>query len=216
MASAVQQVRATRGAPSVMVEKLSVSFRRRRVLHELDFSAHAGQLTAIVGENGGGKSTLLKALAGFLRPDAGRVQLAGASAYCPQGELLYPYLTPVEHFQLFAAGLSVSAALAREQSERLFEQLDFAGYRQQLVRELSGGTRQKLNLALALFVDAPILLLDEPYTGFDAESYARFWTLLERERERGKTIVMVAHLVLEQNLFDRVLTLRQGRLHGPA
>src|SRR6266487_1156728 len=135
------------------------SFGRRRVLTGLDLEVTAGELVAVVGENGTGKTTLLRILAGDLRPDAGT---------------------------------------------------------------LSGGTRQKLSLTLALMHDPPVLLLDEPYQGFDWQTYLAFWDLAGELRDRGTATVVISHLVFEQERFDRICHLRDGRIeeevvsHAPA
>ena len=83
------------------------------------------------------------------------------------------------------------------------------GYR---VEELSGGTRQKLNLALALMHEPELLLLDEPYAGFDWETYLRFWEMSERRRDAGMGILIVSHLLAERERLDRMYELRDGRI----
>lgn len=187
-------------------------FGARRVLEVLDFSAAAGELVAIQGENGGGKSTLLRILAGFAAPDSGEIWCDGARGFSPQDELLYPHLTAAEHFRLFGKALRLNDQQIGERSSALLDAFAFAVHARRPVHELSGGTRQKLNLALALLGDPPILLLDEPYSGFDAHSYERFWLWLQDARATGKCVVMVSHLVFERKRFDRLLALEGGHL----
>lgn len=90
--------------------------------------------------------------------------------------------------------------------------LGYERYERTVVDELSGGTRQKLNLTLALLHDPDILLLDEPYQGFDWETYLRFWDLVEDLRARDKAVVVITHLVFEQDRFDVLANLVDGRL----
>jgi ABC-2 type transport system ATP-binding protein len=93
----------------------------------------------------------------------------------------------------------------------LLDELGFArciGYR---VEERSGGTRQKLNLAVALMHDPQLLLLDEPYAGFDWETYLRFWEMAERRRREGMGILIVSHLLAERERLTRIYKLRDGR-----
>ena len=90
--------------------------------------------------------------------------------------------------------------------------LGYEQYRGQVAGELSGGTRQKLNLTLALLHDPDVLLLDEPYQGFDWETYLRFWDLVGDLRTRSKTIVIITHLVFEQDRFDLLADLAGGHL----
>ena len=77
--------------------------------------------------------------------------------------------------------------------------------------ELSGGTRAKLNLALALLADPDVLLLDEPYAGFDWDTYLRFWELTAERRAAGRSVVVISHFVTDQERFDRIVELRDGR-----
>jgi ABC-type multidrug transport system ATPase subunit len=89
-------------------------------------------------------------------------------------------------------------------------ELGFARYLGYRVEDLSGGTRQKLNLALALLHDPQLLLLDEPYSGFDWETYTRFWAMAEQRRAAGAGILIVSHLLPERDRLSRVLELRDG------
>jgi ABC-2 type transport system ATP-binding protein len=91
-------------------------------------------------------------------------------------------------------------------------ELEFARYRAYRVEELSGGTRQKLNLAISLMHDPELLLLDEPYAGFDWETYLRFWELSEHRRDAGMGILIVSHLLAERDRLDRIYELCEGRI----
>jgi ABC-type multidrug transport system ATPase subunit len=195
------------------------AFGRRQVLAGLDLEVAAGELVAVVGENGTGKTTLLRILAGDLRPDAGTVTMAGRPGYCPQTVVLDDALTVDQHVRYFQAAYGIgSAARAGE----LIERLGYASYRGQRAGTLSGGTRQKLSLTLALMHDPPVLLLDEPYQGFDWETYLAFWDLTGELRAAGTATVVISHLVFEQERFDRVCHLRDGQIaeeagrHAPA
>ena len=75
---------------------------------------------------------------------------------------------------------------------------------------LSGGTSAKLNLALALLADPPVLLLDEPYAGFDWDTYLKFWQIVEQRRAAGRTTLLISHFVADEDRFDRILELRDG------
>jgi ABC-type multidrug transport system ATPase subunit len=136
--------------------------------------------------------------------------------YCPQEHVLYPYLTVDEHLELFAAAYGLATSVARERAERLAARFDFQRYRGNVVEHLSGGTQQKLNLALALLHDPAIVLLDEPYAGLDIESYRGFLAWLEEAKREGKCVILIAHLVLEQDRFDKVFQLRDGKMGTPA
>ena len=194
------------------------SFGRRRVLAGVDLEVAPGELVAVVGENGTGKTTLLRILAGDLRPDAGTVAIGARPGYCPQAGVVDEALTVDQHVRYFQAAYGIGS-LAR--AGELIERLGFAACRGQRAGTLSGGTKQKLSLTLALMHDPPVLLLDEPYQGFDWQPYLAFWDLAGELRERGTATVVISHLVFEHERFDRICHLADGRIreeasHAPA
>ena len=181
--------------------------KARPVLRDAELGVAAGEVVALVGENGAGKTTLLRICAGLLPADAGRVLAAGPIGYCPQAPGVFDLLTADEHLILFgrAAGLSRTAALM--QGRELLQGFGFRFEGRSVARELSGGARQKLNVALALLGDPPILLLDEPYQGFDRGAYVNFWDHVQTWRCEGRAVVVVTHLLAELDRVDRVVEL---------
>ncbi len=195
------------------------SFGRHQVLAGVDLAVAAGEMIAVVGENGSGKSTLLRILAGDFRPDRGSVVTHGQTGYCPQAVVLDDALTVDQHIRYFQAAYRIGAT---ERAEALLARLGYAGTRHQPAGTLSGGTRQKLSLTLALLHEPALLLLDEPYQGFDWETYLAFWDLAGELRAAGTAILVITHLVFEQDRFDRICHLTSGRIeegadrHAPA
>jgi ABC-type multidrug transport system ATPase subunit len=185
------------------------AYRGHQVLRGVDLTVQPGQLVAVVGENGAGKSTLLKILAGTLAADSGEVRLTGTLGYCPQDPVLNDSLTVAQHLRYFAAARRLPSL---RRAEELVRRLGYEQSLRQTAGELSGGTRQKLNLTLALAHDPGVLLLDEPYQGFDWETYLRFWDLVADLRARRRAIVIITHLVFEQDRFDVLADLADGRL----
>ena len=196
-------------APVLQAHDVHKSYGKHPVLRGADLTVTAGQLVAVVGENGAGKSTLLKTLAGTLPVDRGDVVLSGTLSYCPQDPVLNTSLTVEQHLRYFAAAHRLPDL---ERGRELVRLLGYERYEASLVGDLSGGTRQKLNLTLALLHNPDVLLLDEPYQGFDWETYLRFWDLVEGLRGRGKAVVVITHLVFEQDRFDLLADLADGRL----
>ena len=186
--------------------------RTVEVLDGASIEIRAGEVVGIVGENGSGKSTLLKALVGALDPDAGTVETSGRVGWCPQEELLYDRLTVRETFRLFGEAYGMDRTEAADARDRLADRLDFAEFLDYRVDQLSGGNRQKVNLSVALLHDPDILLLDEPYTGFDWDTYLAFWDLTAELRERGTAVAIISHLINEQERFDRIFELADGVL----
>ena len=186
---------------------ITKKFGRRTVLSDVDLVVHAGEAVAVVGANGAGKSTLLKICAGFVSPDAGQVFVDGRIGYCPQEVGLFGFLVPDEHFVLFGAGCGLTREQARRRGRQIAAQLDWDARVRTQARHLSGGTQQKLNLTLATLGDADILLLDEPYQGFDRGTYIDFWQQLDQWRDAGKAVVVITHMLDSLDRVDRVLEL---------
>jgi len=201
--------------PVLEARDVHQAYHGHRVLRGVDLTVAAGQLVAVVGENGAGKSTLLRALAGALPVDRGQIRVRGRIGYCPQQPVLNDTLTVQQHLRYFAAAYRL-AGLRR--ADELVAGLGYERYRGQTAGTLSGGTRQKLNLTLALMHEPAVLLLDEPYQGFDWETYLRFWDLVSELQARGTAIVIITHLVFEQDRFNLIGDLADGRLrlHAPA
>jgi ABC-2 type transport system ATP-binding protein len=192
-----------------------VGFGARRVLDGVSCQLARGECVGLVGENGAGKSTLLRILVGLLQPASGRVTRRGRIGYCPQEPLVFDGLTIDENFEYFASAYGCSPSRWRAAADALAERLEFTRDRCRVVSALSGGTRQKLNLAVALLADPDVLILDEPYAGFDWETYLRFWQMAADLRSQGRSVLIVSHLVYERQRFDRLLQLHGGQL-GPA
>lgn len=190
--------------------RVAKSFGRRTVLTDANVMVHRGELVGITGENGSGKTTLLKILAGILRADRGEFTHHGRLGYCPQEPLVFDRLRMVENFSYFAAAYGLSdweSAMAH-----WVELFRLERHTRSLVGELSGGMRQKLNLALALLHQPDVLLLDEPYAAFDWETYLRFWELADSLRAEGRGLIVVSHFVYDRSKFDRVCELSEGVL----
>ena len=206
--------------PVLRVQGVAKSFHRgvwprRRtiaVLRDASLEVKPGELVGLVGENGSGKSTLMQIIVGLLKRDAGAVDRPERLGYCPQTPMLWDKLTVDEHLALFARAYGLDEEAGRASSEALLAELDFAHYRDYRVEEVSGGTRQKLNLALSLMHDPELLLLDEPYSGFDWETYIKFWEMSERRRDDGMAILIVSHLLAERERLDRLYQLCEGRI----
>jgi ABC-2 type transport system ATP-binding protein len=184
-------------------------YKGRPVLNGIDLAIFGGEVLAIVGENGSGKSTFLKICAGVVRADSGRVTRRGRVGYCPQEPGLLPRLSVDEHLVCFGAGLGLTAQQAITRGREQLRALGTKDY-EGLTSQLSGGTRQKLNLALALLGEPDVLLLDEPYQGFDHGTYVNFWDLVDGWKTSGKAVVIVTHLLAELSLADHVVDLTGG------
>lgn len=166
-------------------------------------------LAGIVGENGAGKSTLLKILSGELRPLGGTVRHEGRFGYCPQDVVVNDALTVRQHLEFFRVARGLSDL---RHAGQVMDALRLSEYVDERAGLLSGGTRQKLNLTLALMHDPQVVLLDEPYQGFDWETYQRFWDLAARLRDAGRSVLVVSHLAYDAERLDELWRLQGGVL----
>ena len=198
------------GPVRLEVRGVTKRYRRRAVLSAVDLTVRAGQVAAVVGANGAGKSTFLRICAGLVRPDAGTVRVHGRLGYCPQQGGTSDFLDPGEHFVLVGAGRGLSRGAARRDGQEYAAALDWRPPRGAQARHLSGGTRQKLNLVLARLGEPDVLLLDEPYQGFDRGTYVDFWHEVWRWRDAGTAIVVVTHLLNHLDQVDVVLDLTRA------
>lgn len=203
----------TAASPLLRVSGVHKAFGRHQVLSGVDLVVHPGEAVAIVGENGSGKSTLLKVLAGLERPDGGAVELHSRMGYCPQRLELFDGLTVAENLVYFGAGYGLSEDELRQAGRTYLEQFRYGQYLHTLVKNLSEGTKQKLNLTVSLLHAPGLLLLDEPYQGFDYETFLNFAGLLRTWRQERRAVLTISHLVTADLGMDRVLELRDGTLH---
>lgn len=206
--------------PVLVAEEVEKTYTSRlpfmrsvEVLTGTSLELYPGEVVGIVGGNGSGKSTLMKILVGVLERDAGTVVRNDTVGWCPQETLLYDRLTVAETFDLFGQAYGMDDEAVADARNRLANRLGFEDYLEFRVDRLSGGNRQKVNLAVALMHSPGILLLDEPYTGFDWDTYLAFWDVTEELREQGLSIAIISHLINERQRFDRIYELRDGRLH---
>lgn len=206
----------------VRVEGLSGGYAPGRpALSDVGFAAGPGEIVALLGPNGGGKSTLLRALVGDLPHREGTVEVA-TSAYVPQLDrtrLDFP-VSALDVALMGAYGRTPwwrrLAGSDRAAAIAALERVDLADRAHDRFGSLSGGQRQRVLLARALVQDAPLLLLDEPLSGVDAASATRVEALLGELRDEGRTVLLASHDVNQARRFDKVLCLHHRQVaFGP-
>ena len=185
----------------------------RDALRDVSFTVAAAEKVAVIGPNGAGKTTLLQILAGARAPTAGRVTV-GRVGWVPQHPALYSKLSVAENLRLFARLEKVGDVPGTV--DRMLEQTALAGRASDEVGRLSGGNRQRVNIAIGLLGDPEALLLDEPSAALDPRQRERLWQFIRRlrtSRALGTTVVFSTHDVGEAERFaDRVLVLADGEL----
>jgi ABC-2 type transport system ATP-binding protein len=208
----VSEPQAPPGDPVLRVAALGKRYGAREALRDVSFAAHAGELVAVIGPNGAGKTTLLSILAGVQAPSAGTVNRgAGEIGWVPQQPALYSKLSVAENLRLFARLEKVSDPQAVV--TRMLDQTGLADRAEERVDRLSGGNRQRVNVALGLLADPPVILLDEPSSSLDPGQRERLWQFIGVLAARGTSVVYSTHIVAEAERYaQRVVVLDQGRL----
>ena len=173
----------------------------------------AGQVTAVVGGDGAGKTSLLRCLAGVLRPDAGEVRRPAKSriGFLPASSGIYPDLTVAENLAFRAAGYGLRADVAARRAAELTEQAGLAAARDRLAAKLSGGMRQKLGVIAALLHRPDLLILDEPSTGVDPVSRSGLWWLIASAAVDGAAVILATTYLDDAQRAAEVLVLDAGQ-----
>jgi Cu-processing system ATP-binding protein len=203
----------------VRIESLSKSFDRRTVLDVASLEIPRGSITAVLGPNASGKSTLIKCILGLVNPDGGRILIDGESViggwryrsgigYMPQIARFPDNLTVDELFDMLKELRNRPGDLDIE----LYARYDLGAIGKQRLGTLSGGTRQKINAAIAYLFNPSLLVLDEPTVGLDPLSATILKDKAIKERDDGRTVLLTSHLLGEVGeLADRIVYLLDGR-----
>jgi manganese/iron transport system ATP-binding protein/manganese/zinc/iron transport system ATP- binding protein len=209
---------------SALVEcsELAAGYGGAPVIHDVGFSAGAGETVVVLGPNGGGKTTLFRALLGEIRPSAGRAELRGRTAYVAQTDR-----TSLD-FPVSALDVALMGALARGRwwmpptradrraATAALERVGLAAEARTRFGELSGGQRQRVLIARALVQDARILLLDEPLAGVDPASAEGIAALFDELSGDGRTLLVSSHDIESARRYGRVLCLNRRQVaYGP-
>jgi len=198
------------------VRGLAKSFGDLQALRGVSFDAHSGEIVAVIGPNGAGKTTLLSIIAGAQRQSAGTVRCdaAGAShdvGWAPQQAAVYSKLSVSENLRLFARLHRV--ADPERAVARMLEQTGLAKRAGERLERLSGGNRQRVNVAIGLIADPPVLVLDEPSASLDPGQRERLWEFVAGLAKAGRGVIFSTHNVDEaQRYADRVIVLDRGDL----
>ncbi|MGH2824745.1 MAG: ABC transporter ATP-binding protein [Thermoleophilaceae bacterium] len=196
-------------ATTIAARDLVKRYGDRVALRNVSLSAGRGELVAVIGPNGAGKTTLLSILAGIQRADEGAVDAPASIGWVPQQPALYAKLTVEENLMLFAR-LERSAD-PRATVDRMLELTDLADRAGDQVATLSGGNRQRVNIAIGLLGEPEVLLLDEPSSALDPRQRERLWEFILRLAGEGTTVVYATHHIQEADRYaNRLVVLADG------
>ena len=197
--------------PVIRVEDLYYRVGKQEILSDISFEIEQGDYVALLGPNGGGKTTLAKAILGLLVPSSGKIEIFGEErkhfkswykvGYVPQNVSLFDSNFPLSVYEAVSLGLAAKKSWFsrldngdREQIEAVIEMASIADLRDKNLSELSGGQRQRVMIARALVSQPEILILDEPSTGVDIASQHKFYDFLKKlNQEENLTIIFITH-----------------------
>ncbi len=211
--------------PLLTAQGLRKAYGQRVAVHDVSLDLRAGELLALLGPNGAGKSTTVGLLCGLLEPDAGHIELAGATraqgeaAYkrriglVPQEIGLHETLSARHNVELFAALYGVPAAQRRARADAVLAQVGLAERAGEAPQRFSGGMKRRLNIACALVHQPDLVVLDEPTAGVDPQSRNAIFDGLEQLRAAGKALIYTTHYMEEaERLADRIVIVDHGRV----
>jgi len=216
----------TQNKIAIEADSLSIKINNDDIVKDLSFQVKSGEIYALLGGNGAGKSTTLKTLLGFHTPTSGKAIVDGhivsdhlaavrnKMAYLPEAAALYPHLTARENVRYFLSLADIEKSDSEINTAFDCVALQSSAWERQM-QNYSKGMRQKTAIALALLREAPIFLLDEPTSGLDPVAIDEFNQLLCELASTGATIFMVTHDVYGAcQVADRIGLLRNGELVG--
>jgi len=195
------------------LDRVTVRFGRLTALERVSLGVGAGAVTAVIGADAAGKTTLLRVLVGAVRPSEGRVRRPEKRqvGYMSAGSGTYGDLTVDENLAFAARAYGLSRGVARSRIGELLDRTDLMAARRRLAGLLSGGMRQKLALAVAIVHEPELVVLDEPTTGVDPVSRAELWRLIAELAAAGTAVLMATTYVDEAERAGSVLVLLRGR-----
>jgi Cu-processing system ATP-binding protein len=204
----------------IRIANLHKSFGKNHVLKGVELAFDKPGIAAVLGPNGSGKTTLIKSILGMVLPNTGEIEIDGVNI---RGQWHYrnhiTYLPQIARFpdnltvkELFRMVMDLRKGAGNDQP--LIELFELQPYLDKRLGNLSGGTRQKVNLVLTFMYDCPVIILDEPTAGLDPISLVRLKELIEQQRAAGKTILITTHVMsLVEELADEVVYLLEGHIH---
>ncbi len=195
--------------PALAAHDLVKRYGEREALRGVSLAAGRGELVAVIGPNGAGKTTLLSILAGIQRADEGSVEAPRGMGWVPQQPALYSKLTVEENLMLFAR--LEGCADPRASVDRMLELTDLGERRGDQVATLSGGNRQRVNIAIGLLAEPDVLLLDEPTAALDPRQRERLWEFILRLAGEGTTVLYATHHIQEADRHaNQLIVLADG------
>jgi ABC-2 type transport system ATP-binding protein len=207
----------------VEISNLTKTYGAIRAVEDFSFAANKGEILALVGPDGAGKTSIFRALCGLIHYDSGKIEIAGFDVsrdfkkikpllgYMPQTFSLYLDLSVEENLYFYAGLFGLSRLQFNQKKKLLYRFSGLGPFHDRRAGALSGGMKQKLALSCALIHDPEVLVLDEPTTGVDPLSRRQFWDILKNLRAQGTAIIVSTPYMDEVELSDRAIFIFQGK-----
>jgi ABC-2 type transport system ATP-binding protein len=198
----------------IIARSLTRTFDKTTALREVSLTIDSGEMFALIGPDGAGKTTFFRIVTGLLKPSSGEIRRDGHKdfGFVPQKFALYTDLTIDENLALRAKLYGLDTRIATSRGQELMARVGLARFGARLAGNLSGGMKQKLALVAALLTKPDLLLLDEPTTGVDPMSRREFWSMLHQLHHEGLTIVVSTPYMDEAEYATRLGFIHEGRL----
>lgn len=207
-------------APLVHIDHFKMDFGKKNVIRDLSFDIYPGETFGLLGSNGSGKTTTIRALLGIYLPTQGTLQINGRAfrpengiklGYLPEERGLYKKESVIDVMVYFGKLKGLNREVAHKWSVDYLEQVDLADKEKISVDKLSSGEQQKIQLGVTIMNSPELLILDEPTKGFDPVNRRLLMNLIDAQKKLGSTVLMVTHQMEEvERLCDRIILLRDG------
>ncbi|AYW47958.1 multidrug ABC transporter ATP-binding protein [Tetragenococcus osmophilus] len=210
---------------TLRVENLTGGYNQIPVLKDLNFTLNDGELVALIGLNGAGKSTTIKEIIGLLQPQQGRIELDGLTitkdpesyrqkiSYVPETPLLYEELTLKEHLEVTAMAYNIDKESAQKRAQPLLETFRLDQRLNWFPANFSKGMKQKVMILCAFLIEPSLYIIDEPFLGLDPLAIHSLLELMQSMKEKGSSILMSTHvLATAEKYCDRFIMLHDGQI----
>jgi ABC-2 type transport system ATP-binding protein len=213
---------ASASAPAIVVDHVSKTFARTRAVKDVSFEVEAGEIFALLGPNGAGKTTIIRMVLDILKPDSGTISILGGPmcaatrdrvGYLPEDRGLYRNLKLMDCLTFLAGLKGMPQKEARQRAQDYLERFDLIEHRKKKIKDLSRGMQQKAQFIATLLHDPQVLIVDEPFAGFDPVNVLIIKEMLQHQAAAGKTIILSAHeMHLVQELASRMVMISGGEV----
>lgn len=206
----------------VRVSGLKQQFGKLVVLDNINMEVARGEILGLLGPSGSGKTTLVKEIIGMLNPTSGKIivldkemptlSIVDRIGYMAQSDALYDDLNAYDNLYFFGELYGMKGSEARKRAEEVLSLVMLTPHAKRAVRTFSGGMKRRLSLAIALFHNPELLILDEPTVGIDPVLRRQFWAEFHRLKAKGVTIIVTTHVMDEAEHCDRLALMREGNI----